>query len=157
MTQGSYCLVVYVNKNELNLRIGKLGKLKFRRGYYFYVGSAMGLENSAASLENRIKRYTKIKLNNNNFQKFKNDNNINHFYNIENKKSPKIHWHIDFLLKSEFTTIIKIYLIPSTQKLECEIAKFLFNLCDNFIERFGCSDCKCDSHLFYFKDLKNFI
>jgi len=70
--------------------------------------------------------------------------------------SKKIHWHIDYLLDDKNSVIIFIYLIPSNQRLECEIAKEISNISDDFIKKFGSSDCQCISHLFYFKDFQNF-
>lgn len=58
------------------------------------------------------------------------------------------HWHIDYLNGHRRTNIKKAYI--STKKQECEVAKEM----DKFvgINNFGCSDCKCDSHLFYSDD-----
>jgi len=58
----------------------------------------------------------------------------------------KMHWHIDYLLK--YANITDIFYKESTYKEECDIAKGLDkNLLS--IKGFGCSDCKCESHLFY--------
>jgi sugar fermentation stimulation protein A len=51
---GSYILVLK-NDRDIEIAIGKLGKIFFMKGYYAYVGSAMG------SLENRVKRHGKKK------------------------------------------------------------------------------------------------
>jgi N-glycosylase/DNA lyase len=48
--KGIYCLVAYLGKN-MEIGIAGLGRLKFRRGYYCYIGSAM------TSLEKRIERH----------------------------------------------------------------------------------------------------
>ena len=64
----------------------------------------------------------------------------------------KIHWHIDYLLEHELSYIHKIYLYPSSQRLECILAQELFIRSDGFIEKFGCSDCKCESHLLFFEN-----
>ena len=63
---------------------------------------------------------------------------------LSNEK--KTHWHIDYLLKK--ARIIEIWILESNKKRECEIAE---KLDENLIaiERFGSSDCKCNSHLFY--------
>ena len=58
----------------------------------------------------------------------------------DNKKK---HWHIDYLLLNKNSKIKKIYTKESGEKLECES-----------IADFGCSDCKCHSHLIYFKNSK---
>jgi Uri superfamily endonuclease len=128
--KGSYFLVIFVEK-DIQILVGALGKISFNKGFYFYIGSAMG-EYGSSSLLNRVKRHISIK----------------------NEK--KIHWHIDYLLADLKTTIIKIYLIPSKYPLECIIASLFSEICDNSIRNFGSSDCKCISHLFYFKDMDYF-
>ena len=62
------------------------------------------------------------------------------------RKNKKKHWHIDYFL--DFSEIIKIFYKESITKSECKLAKvFEKNLF--FVPGFGCSDCKCKSHLFY--------
>ena len=41
MDPGTYALLIYV-PYDLSLKIGQLGQVNFRRGYYTYIGSAMG-------------------------------------------------------------------------------------------------------------------
>lgn len=48
--KGSYCLIMKL-KNNSKIKVGKLGKLNFEKGYYVYVGSALN------SLESRVKRH----------------------------------------------------------------------------------------------------
>ncbi len=48
--KGTYILVIHITKN-IRLKIGKLGPVTFRKGYYLYVGSAL------TSLEKRIERH----------------------------------------------------------------------------------------------------
>ena len=47
---GIYCLVIEIPKNTSTI-VGKLGKIKFEKGYYTYVGSAQN------NLEKRIERH----------------------------------------------------------------------------------------------------
>lgn len=68
----------------------------------------------------------------------------------DNKKK---HWHIDYLLLNKNSKIEKIYTKESGEKLECEIAKKIIEN-EESIADFGCSDCKCHSHLIYFKNSK---
>lgn len=67
----------------------------------------------------------------------------------ENKKT---HWHIDYLLNSG--KIIKAFYKEKNVREECKIAKNLARFLSP-ISGFGCSDCKCKSHLFYgsYKDI----
>lgn len=125
--KGSYILVTYLPES-VEINIGALGKLLFNDGFYLYVGSAMG-NSGSASLVNRVRRHVLP----------------------SNKK--KLHWHIDYLLNYENTNIVKIYIIPSHQRLECMIARELTVLVDNFLKGFGSSDCNCKSHLFFSKSL----
>lgn len=124
--KGSYILVVYLACDK-HILIGALGQVLFMKGFFFYVGSAMG-EYGATTLENRVKR---------------------HLLPPEKKKP---HWHIDFFLEDPATIITRLYLVPSLIRLECILAKELDSFADSYIENFGSSDCVCKSHLFYFKN-----
>lgn len=111
--KGSYTLILELKKDK-EIQIGKLGKIIFRKGFYVYVGSALG------GLESRISRHL--------------------------RNSKKIHWHIDYLL--EHSKIIDIFYTENDFKEECNLAKkFEEKLLP--IPHFGCSDCDCDSHLFF--------
>ena len=61
----------------------------------------------------------------------------------------KLHWHVDYLLKQ--TKITDIIYNESTRKIECELSQYLSTKTDG-IQDFGCSDCDCESHLYYFKN-----
>ena len=72
--------------------------------------------------------------------------------NRHKRKDKKFHWHIDYLLAK--TEIVDVYYKQSSKKEECKIAGSFSKL--DFINGFGCSDCKCESHLFYgsYDDIK---
>lgn len=106
-------------KKSKDIRIGKLGRLHFKRGYYSYVGSARG-----SGGEKRIIRHF----------------NVAHGQNITRK------WHIDYLLPH--TEVICTVFSPTDKALECIIAKTLSEY-SGAIQGFGCSDCSCKSHLFF--------
>ena len=98
------------------IKIGKIGPINFKKGYYVYIGSAMN------SLESRIRRH------------------------LSDEK--KLHWHIDYLLeKSEITDVI----YNENKKVECELSQYIAQKTDG-VKDFGCSDCECESHLYYFKN-----
>lgn len=59
-------------------------------------------------------------------------------------------WHIDYI--KPYMNIIRSIPIRSPKRIECEIAKELEGIADSSIVGFGCSDCRCKSHLFYFKE-----
>ncbi|UCC20614.1 MAG: GIY-YIG nuclease family protein [Promethearchaeota archaeon] len=128
--KGFYLLVIFLER-EIKLIIGALGKITFNRGFYVYIGSAMGSYGSSTLL-NRVKRH------------------------LLDKNEKNFHWHIDYLLANKRSNVIKIYLIPSIFPLECLIALELSKICDKFIKDFGSSDCQCNSHLFYFKNIEDF-
>jgi len=68
-------------------------------------------------------------------------------------KQKKLFWHIDYLLKSKYAKIIFAIPIKTDKRLECELNRTVSKLPDATpIKSFGCSDCKCDTHLFYFKE-----
>ena len=118
--KGCYCLTIHLN-NTKTIKVGRLGKINFKKGYYVYVGSAMN------SLESRLKRHL--------------------------SEDKKLHWHIDYLLKkAEITCII----YNENKKVECELSQFLKTKTDG-VKNFGCSDCECESHLYYFKNRNDAI
>jgi Uri superfamily endonuclease len=116
---GTYSLLLYSDFCK-KIKVGSLGNLEIKKGYYVYIGSAFG----PGGLKSRIGRHL--------------------------KKNKKLRWHIDYLRK--VTEIIDIKFSTDTQRLECEwAAKFAENGGTAPFKGFGSSDCKCFSHLFYFK------
>lgn len=71
----------------------------------------------------------------------------------ENKKT---HWHIDYLLKH--VTVSDIFYKENNAREECIIAKKFEGTLPSILG-FGCSDCKCKSHLFYgtYNEIKQVI
>jgi Uri superfamily endonuclease len=57
------------------------------------------------------------------------------------RQEKKIHWHIDYFLQE---AVVKKILISPQE--ECTIAQ---QIPLPSIRGFGCSDCRCPSHLFY--------
>ena len=121
--KGTYILEIYLEKDS-QISIGALKTVPFKNGYYYYIGSAMG-EAGSSTLLNRVKRH------------------------IKDPENKKVHWHIDYLLEDENAILIRLFLIPSAQKLECIIAHEFLESSDGYIKDFGSSDCKCKSHLVY--------
>ena len=107
-----------------------MGLRKFKKGFYLYVGSAMGKIGSSTLL-NRVKRH------------------------VRPFSEKKKHWHIDYLLENESAKIIQIFLIPSTDRIECLISEELNKHCDGFVKKFGSSDCNCVSHLYFFSNYEH--
>jgi len=67
------------------------------------------------------------------------------------RENKKIFWHIDYLLR--FGNMRSIWIVMSGQRKEC-IAASHYHSEASPIERFGSSDCKCASHLFYHRDVE---
>jgi len=108
--------------DDMDLAIGNLGKFHFAKGYYYYIGSAHGTGG--------FKRVTR------------------HF-NVAKGKNSTRKWHIDHLLPH--SEVLYSVLLPSQQALECKTAQTLQKFLDP-IPGFGCSDCKCRSHLLFGKE-----
>jgi len=66
------------------------------------------------------------------------------------KSEKKLFWHVDYLLNSLNTSVNEVIFEQSPDKWECTIADEISKKGIPPI-KFGCSDCKCDSHLFYFE------
>jgi sugar fermentation stimulation protein A len=139
MTRGTYLILCEILEPQ-TIQIGKLGMIPFEASYYCYVGSAMGDYKSSTCLEHRVKRHLRSR-----FQSTTKDSEIH-------KDPPKKHWHIDYLLAHPGIQINKVYLFPSGEKIECEIAQWISEFADGYIPKFGCSDCTCESHLFRIKE-----
>ena len=64
----------------------------------------------------------------------------------ENKK-PK--WHIDYLLSE--AKVLQVILCETERRLECLLSRTLINEF-SCVSGFGCSDCRCKSHLYFAND-----
>ncbi len=115
---GSYVLIIEIT-NSVDVKVGALGKIKFNKGIYAYVGSALN------GLYQRILRHIRTSAN----------------------KTAKFHWHIDYLLASENVRLQKILTFSSKERLECKIAQAIAENARP-VPHFGCSDCRCRGHLF---------
>ncbi|MBN1761754.1 MAG: DUF123 domain-containing protein [Methanomicrobia archaeon] len=119
--KGTYVLIIE-NHVDTELRIGRIGHIPFKKGFYAYVGSAL------AGLEQRIGRHRR---------------------DLGNNK--KLHWHIDYLLASPAVELKEVVCAETEARKECEIAMNLNQQLES-IPKFGCSDCSCTSHLFFCND-----
>lgn len=106
-----------------SVSIGRLGAIHFRPGLYGYVGSAFGPGGLAARLGRHL------------------------------QASPRRHWHIDYL--KPFLRPVSIWFSTDPVAREHRWAAALLENPDQCrpIDRFGCSDCACRSHLFLFTTL----
>lgn len=119
---GSYCLCLRVAK-DLSLRVGSLDVLFFPSGKYIYVGSAL------RGLERRLERHMGLYMG----------------------LRSKVFWHIDYLLTEPSVMVEKIYIKLSDSRIECEVADSVSKV-GRAVRGFGCSDCRCPSHLFQVGD-----
>jgi len=62
----------------------------------------------------------------------------------------KLHWHIDYFLASANTEIVEVIYTIADGRWECSLAQEIAKNSTG-TSNFGCSDCKCDSHLLYFR------
>lgn len=115
--RGAYVILMEI-PDKAKIKIGALGYLQFKPGWYLYTGSAM------KNLDKRVKRHL--------------------------RKMKKFHWHIDYLMAH--TSSAKALLFRDSEKRECHLAQFLSQIAESQVANFGCSDCSCSSHLFYFKN-----
>ena len=105
--------------------IGKLGQFDFPPGYYAYIGSAFG----PGGLASRIGHHIAI--------------------------SSNPHWHIDYL--RFHVELVQVWYCSQMYKREHDWADTMaeWHLSQKPVKGFGCSDCRCESHLFYFKLMPN--
>lgn len=65
----------------------------------------------------------------------------------------KKHWHIDYLLLNDISNVENVWVNVSDKKIECELAQEIMKN-EEAVPKFGCSDCKCESHLIYFENME---
>lgn len=67
------------------------------------------------------------------------------------RSEKKFHWHIDYFLQK--ASIVDVWYIESEERLECDLCQEAMGFPDASVpvKGFGSSDCKCESHLLYFK------
>lgn len=109
------------------IAVGSLGVIDFARGYYSYTGSAMG----PGGLK-RVDRHIQV---------------------LKGTKTTR-RWHIDHLLPS--TRLVEAFTTRTTLDLECSIAKAIGKMLQA-VPRFGCSDCRCNSHLHFASDRQEIL
>ena len=107
---------------KTQVTIGKLGNFVFNKGYYLYLGSAFG----PGGLRARLGHHLAI--------------------------SKRLHWHIDYLRAA--VGIKAIWMVDYQDNLEHIWAHQLLAANNEAVpvKKFGCSDCHCISHLFYFRN-----
>ena len=112
-------VLIIENSKDVEIEIGKMGSVAFKQGFYAYVGSAL------SGLERRIERHLR-----------------------DPGDHKKLHWHIDYFLASPMVKIREVVFAESVERKECEVAANM-SMDLAAITNFGCSDCRCKSHLFF--------
>ncbi|MEM5829726.1 MAG: GIY-YIG nuclease family protein [Candidatus Aenigmatarchaeota archaeon] len=121
MSKGVYSLLIELEKDQ-EIRIGKLGKFKFPKGFYIYTGSALN------NLESRLNRH---------FRKQKKK-----FWHIDYFLANK-YAKIVSVLKIKTGLRLECKLNQTIQKnLKASI----------LVKKFGSSDCDCESHFLYLQN-----
>jgi Uri superfamily endonuclease len=116
---GAYALVLLCSQ-EGPVQIGKLGILQLRRGFYIYVGSALG----PGGVRARVAHHQKL--------------------------SPRPHWHIDYLRSlTSLDRVWYSHDRVCREHQWARVISELRGASDP-MAGFGSSDCGCKTHLFFF-------
>ena len=123
---SQYRLISHLKKDS-KIKIGKLGTVDFKKGHYYYVGSANG---KSVNIENRTRRHERLAF----------------------EKTGNLNWHIDYFLVDPKVSLTDIKKMENGD--ECEISKIFEQSADRTLHGFGSSDCNngCKGHLHYFRD-----
>jgi len=117
---GTYALILSCTSNA-RIQIGRLGTMKLQRGYYVYLGSALG----SGGLRARIAHHQKL--------------------------SPRPHWHIDYLRAHTcFHGVWFTYDAKRREHQWVRVVQVMSGAKIPLLG-FGASDCDCRSHLYFFK------
>ena len=113
--------LIFSTSRKGQIAIGKIGTLRLQPGFYVYVGSAFG----PGGLKARISHHC--------------------------RKAALPHWHIDYLASA--LTLREIWYTCDPVHREHQWATIISNLRGGSVPLagFGSSDCRCNSHLFFFK------
>jgi len=101
------------------VRVGALGELTLAPGWYIYVGSALGPGGFS-----RVRRHLRV----------------------HREGTDRPHWHIDHLSRHPGVRLRARVCADTDRRMECELARTIGG---DGVEGFGCSDCRCSSHLLY--------
>ncbi|MDW8023821.1 MAG: GIY-YIG nuclease family protein [Nitrososphaerota archaeon] len=65
------------------------------------------------------------------------------------RKAKRRFWHIDYLLTNAHARVIEAFYKEAEKPEECNVARKM-GATGFAVKNFGCSDCNCESHLFWF-------
>jgi len=106
---------------DAEIRVGRIGVLRIRRGFYVYVGSAFGPGGVRARVERHVRR------------------------------SPVRHWHVDYLWPALQVAEIWYSHDPKRREHDWARILRRAMGCSVPLRRFGASDCGCEAHLLFFE------
>ncbi|MBC7131169.1 GIY-YIG nuclease family protein [Candidatus Bathyarchaeota archaeon] len=70
------------------------------------------------------------------------------------RKRKREFWHIDYLLSKPQANIVDVFYKEGGKREECRAAEMLAEESGFAVRGFGCSDCNCKSHLFFFENVE---
>ncbi len=113
-------LLFFLLHQSCALKVGRLGYFNLCAGFYGYVGSALG----PGGLQARLRHHL--------------------------KPAKRPHWHVDYLALS--VPVKTIWVANGKHRREHDWARALGELsgASQPIPKFGASDCRCSSHLYYY-------
>ena len=117
---GTYALIFSCASNA-RIRVGRLGGMRLQRGYYVYLGSALG----PGGLRARIAHHQKL--------------------------TTRRHWHIDYLSAHARLRSVWLRYDGRRREHEWARAMQQVEGATIPFPGFGSSDCGCPSHLYFFK------
>jgi Uri superfamily endonuclease len=118
---GAYALILFCSEKGM-IRIGKLGGIELRPGFYVYVGSALG----PGGVRARVAHHQKV--------------------------SPRPHWHIDYLRPHTRLVRVGYCLGPIRREHQWARFFSSLPGVSVPLAGFGSSDCHCPAHLFFFAE-----
>jgi len=116
---GTYALILSCPRGKL-VQIGKLGSLELRRGFYVYVGSALG----PGVVRARVAHHRRV--------------------------SRRPHWHVDYLRPHTRLERVWYSLGEVRREHHWARVIRALEGASLPIAGFGSSDCRCAAHLFFF-------
>jgi len=117
---GTYALILSCASNA-RIQVGRLGTMQVRRGYYVYLGSALG----PGGLRARIAHHQKL--------------------------AARPHWHIDHLRAHTRLHSVWLSYGGIRHEHEWARAMLKVKDASIPVPGYGASDCSCPSHLYFFK------
>ncbi|HEX9429407.1 MAG TPA: GIY-YIG nuclease family protein [Candidatus Bathyarchaeia archaeon] len=66
------------------------------------------------------------------------------------RQAKRTHWHIDYLVGDPSVRLLSFAVRPTSRKIECAMSRAIQRSAVISTDRFGSSDCNCDSHLHRF-------